>query len=402
MSRPDRVAVVYGSAPGTGGLGQSVSAAITAAANGAMPACALGPAARTAWSLAGGTPPVQWITSVPPGIPSWQVRYTWLRWRSGRVAYLRDQALGQWAAGEVARLQPRFCYAFTQVALESLRWARRAGVPTAIDNPNGHIRNFQQVCERESQRWFGKKSTGHPSPAMLDRIEEEYQLADQVRMYSSWGQASMTSFGVPAEKIHVIRQTINLERFRPAATWPNPSGPLRICYVGSLDLRKGFVYLLKAIRMIGAKHIRLQIAGATGDRDCARLFARESAGLQVEAAPADSLPVYRQSELLVVPTLEDGLPFVLVEGLACGLPTIVTREAGAAECVRDGCSGWVVPAAEVEPLAAALEQALRLRSELPAMGRQARRDVEQYAGPAQLRELSEWFSIRAGASTVLK
>ncbi len=401
MSQSDRVAVVYGSAPGTGGLGQSVSAAITAAANGQMEAFALGPPARTGWSLPGGTPPAKWIDSVPPGIPSWEVRFSWLRWRAGRVTYLRDRALGQWAAAQVARLQPRFCFAFTQVALETLRWARRAGVPTAIDNPNGHIRNFQQICERESQRWFGKKSTGHPTPAMLDRIEEEYHLADHVRMYSSWGEASMTSFGVPSEKIRVIRQTINLERFRPAVTRPASSGPLRICYVGSLDLRKGFVYLLRAIRMVGAKHIRLQIAGATGNRDCARLFARESAGLQVEAAPSDSLPVYQQSELLVVPTLEDGLPFVLVEGLACGLPVIVTREAGAAECVQPGRSGWVVPAAEVEPLAAALEQALRQRSELVGMGCQARRDVELYAGPAKLRELSEWFSILAGGSLVL-
>ena len=90
-----------------------------------------------------------------------------------------------------------------------------------------------------------------------------------------------------------------------------------MCYVGSLDLREGFVYLLKAIRAIGQKHIGLRIAGATGDRDCAQVFARESAGLPVRVSPGESLPVYQQSELLVVPTLEDGLPFVLPEGLAC-------------------------------------------------------------------------------------
>ena len=166
--------------------------------------------------------------------------------------------------------------------------------------------------------------------------------------------------------------------------------------VGSLDLRKGFVYLLKAIRAIGPRHVHLRIAGASGDRDCARLFAQEGAGLQIQSAPGDSLPVYQQAELLVVPTLEDGLPFVLVEGLACGLPAIVTEEAGAAEGVRPAQSGWVVPAGQVEPLAEALEDALRRRRELWAMGQNARADVEQYAGPAQLQQLSEWFDSRTG------
>jgi len=291
----------------------------------------------------------------------------------------------------VEGLRPNACYAFTQVALETLRWAEREGAMTVIDNPNGHIRNFRDICERESQRWFGKKFHGHPSPRMVERVEEEYHLAGRIRVYAPWGKASMTAFGVPQEKIHILRQTINLERFCPPAQRPVNQGPLRVCYVGSLDLRKGFVYLLRAIRALGARHIRLQIAGATGDRDCAQLLARESAGLQVEASPCDSVAVYQQSELLVVPTLEDGLPFVLVEGMACGLPVIVTEEAGAGECVRPGSSGWVVPSAQVDSLQAALEDALRRRRELPEMGRNARAAVEQYAGPAQLQQLSDWF-----------
>jgi glycosyltransferase involved in cell wall biosynthesis len=283
---------------------------------------------------------------------------------------------------------------FTQVALESLRWCRRESIPTVLDNPNGHIRNFQQVCEKEARRWFGTRFHGSPTPETVERVEEEYELAGRIRVYSEWGKQSMLRFGVPEHKLHVLRQTVNLERFCPAAAPPPRQGPLRVCYVGSLDLRKGFVYLLEAIRAAGAKRIQLRIVGATGDRGCAKLLARESAGLQIEVAPGDSLPVYQGSELLVIPTLEDGLPFVLVEGLACGLPVIVTREAGASECVRHGQSGWLVPAGDVEALAAALEQALLRREELWSMGQRARADVERYAGLAQLDQLSDWFHCR--------
>jgi glycosyltransferase involved in cell wall biosynthesis len=388
---PEKAAVVYATTAGLGGLGHSAAAGIAAVAKGQASSYAFGPGRATPWALGGGEPPVTWVGS-PQVISPWMARYTWLRWRPGQLAMLHDRGLGRWAAHEVAKLRPQSCYLFTQVALETLRWARREGVPTVLDNPNGHIRNYWEVCQRESQRWFGKRFHGHPTAAMLDRVEEEYALADRIRVYAEWGRESMTRYGVPDDRIHILRQTVNLEKFRPCAAGQRRNqGPLRICFVGSLDLRKGFVYLLRAIRLVGAKHIRLRIVGATGDRDCAQLLARERSGLDMEAAPGDPVPVYHDSELFVVPTLEDGLPFVLVEGLACGLPVIVTDQAGAGECVKEGRSGWVVPAAQEEALAVALDSALRQRELLPEMGRYARAGVEKYAGPARLEELSNWF-----------
>jgi glycosyltransferase involved in cell wall biosynthesis len=391
MNSGGRSAIVYGTRAGVGGLGHSAAAGIAAVANGKQEAFALGPGHAVPWTLPGGLPSATWIES-PELVPQWLMRYTWLRWRQGQLTELRDRRLGEWAAKEVMRLRPNSCYLFTQVALETLRWCRKEGVAaTVLDNPNGHIRNFREICERESERWFGKKYHGHPTAGMLERAEEEYRLVDRIRVYSDWGKACMTKYGVPENKLHVLRQTVNLERFRPAAERPAGKGPLRICYVGSLDLRKGFVYLLRALRALRSRQIHLRIVGATGDRDCARLLARESSGLQVETAPGDSLPVYQQSELLVVPTLEDGLPFVLVEGLACGLPVIVTREAGAAECVRPSQSGWVIPAGDAEALAESIEQAFDRRADLWEMGQRARADVQQYAGLAQLQRLSDWF-----------
>jgi glycosyltransferase involved in cell wall biosynthesis len=232
---------------------------------------------------------------------------------------------------------------------------------------------------------------------MVERVEEEYRLADRIRVHSQWAKDSMVRRGVPENKIHLLRQTINLKRFHPR-TLPTPrNGPLHICYVGSLDVRKGFPYLLRAIRMVGAQRVQLSIVGATGDRSCAQLFARERAGLHVESAPGDPLPTYQRAEVFVFPTLEDGLGLVVLEAQACGLPVILTEEAGARECVRHGRTGWVVPAADAQSLAAALEDALVKRAELPEMGRQARADVECYAGPAELTRLSEWFFSGASA-----
>jgi len=391
------VAIVYGRAPGIGGLGQAVSAAITALADGKREVYALGPSTTIPWSLPGGTPCAIWKQSPAVHWPSWR---PWRRESSLNLD--RDRHLGRWATQEVQKLRPQSCYLYTSVALETLHWASAEGVATVLENPNGHIANFHQIWQRESERWFGKPVHRDLALKTVARVEEEYRLAERVRVYSEWARRSMLSHGVAADKIHVLRETVNLERFRPAAIRPKPEGPLRICYVGSLDLRKGFVYLLQAIRRVGARHFQLRIAGAANDRDCARLYARESAGLQVECVSADSFPVYQRAELLAVPSLEDGLPFSLLEGLACGLPAIVTDESGAAECVRPGSSGWVVPAAKVEPIARALEEALERRGDLRSMGEQARSDVERYAGAGQLQQLSEWYYSHSSTETSLR
>ncbi len=354
----------------------------------------MGPGASTPWPLAGQAPSGQWITS-PRQIHPWIEAYTWLRWRAGQATLISDRGLGRWAAREVERWRPQACYVFTQIALETLRWCRREGVPNVLDNPNGHLRNFREVLETESERWFGRRFSGHPTIEMVERVEEEYRLADRIRVHSRWAKDSMTRRGVPADKVHQLHQTVNLERFRPPVQRPPASGPLRICYVGALDLRKGFAYLLGAMRSAGAKNMHLRIVGATGDRNCAQLFARERAGLQVESAPGDPLPVYQQSEVFVLPTLEDGLGMVALEAQACGLPVILTEEAGAKECMRAGETGWIVPAGNSQALAGALDDAIGRRRELPEMGRQARLDVERYASVLQLRELSDWFYSHA-------
>jgi glycosyltransferase involved in cell wall biosynthesis len=272
-----------------------------------------------------------------------------------------------------------------------LKWARSAGIPSVLDNPNGHIRAFRKICEGESLRWCGSGYQGHPNTAMVERVEEEYHLADRIRVSSEWAKASMVAGGVPAEKIHVLAQPLNLLRFRPGATMLSPDGPLRICYVGSLDLRKGFIYLLRAMKIFGPDRVSLEVVGATGDRCCRRLLEREKIGLNFSCAPGDPLPAYHRAELFVLPSLEDGFGLVVAEAMACGLPVIVTDQCGAAELVRPGETGWIVQAGKTEALASALEDAYKRRKDLASMGRVARIDIERSAGAECLALLNEWF-----------
>jgi glycosyltransferase involved in cell wall biosynthesis len=385
-----KIAVIYGATAGIGGLGLQAATALSGLAEGDASIHAFGPGYASDWPLSQGTPSVNWNRS-PELVPQWAGRYTWLRWYQGQYQLLNDVRLGRWAASQIERLHPESVYTFTQVGLEALRWAKRAGVPTALDNPNGHIRVSREVGINESRRWCGKEYLLHPSAAMVERIEEEYELADRIRVSSEWSKSSMVAYGVPPDKITVIPQTINLTRFAPGPVRPTQTGPLRICFVGIVGLHKGFVYLLKAMKSIGTERASVAFVGATGDRCSRSVFEREQSGLAVTCAPGDPVATYQQSEIFVLPSLQDGFGFVVAEAMACGLPVIVTDKCGAQSWVRPGETGWIVPAGDSEAIAAALEEALQRRDELSAMGMRARAEVEKLADPVCLTDLRDWF-----------
>jgi glycosyltransferase involved in cell wall biosynthesis len=369
--RNKRIACVFGSQPGVGGLGLQVRSALDGLAGVWDRVVAIGPLPA---GFGGDR-----LVSIPAHrrLPRWVTRYTPLRWRIGWRQLIEDRRLGQWAAARVAECKPDGCYVFTQVGLETLRWAQRTGVPTVLDSPNGHLRSFRDVYCAQSRQWCGSRYLGHPTETMVARVEEEYRLADRIRVSSAWARESLVAGGVPRHKIDVVRQPIDVDRHRLRLR-PASDGPLRVCFVGSLDLRKGFVYLLRAARLVGSTRLELRLVGGTGDRDCRRLLAREAAGLNVHVVPGDPRPVYEWADLLVLPSLEDGFGFVVGEALASGLPAIVTDACGSAELIQPGATGWVVPAGDVAALASALAAAARGRSELAAMGQRARVAVEAH------------------------
>jgi glycosyltransferase involved in cell wall biosynthesis len=319
--------------------------------------------------------------------------WTPLRWHSGLVQFWRDRAIGRFAAGVCRRVRPDACYAFTQVGFEVLQWARAAGVPSVVECPNGHIRGFRDVYVTESSRLCGSdRYRGHPNRAMVARVEQELVVADRVRVSSDWARRSLVDAGIAAKRVTCLQQPVDLERFTPVPM-RRQSGPLRVCFVGMLDLRKGFVYLLRAARLLPGR-IALRFVGATGDRCCRALLARERIGLDVEVRPGDPRPALAEAEVFALPTLEDGSPFAVAEAMACARPVITTRSTGAAEWVRHGETGWIVGAACEHELAAALECAIAERPRLPEMGAEARRDAERRAGTRCDEALAAWV-IRA-------
>lgn len=389
MSASGPVAFVHGAPLGVGGLGVQSLNAVRALARDGLTVVAIGPrGGPIAGTWPGGVDvqPHDAETWPAPALIDWANR----RWRAGAVQLDRDRGIGAAAAAAFQSRPPRACYAFTQVALEAFRWARPRAVPTVLESPNGHIRAFREVYLRETRRWCGGGFSGHPTLEMVDRVEEEYRLADRIRVSSEWARASLVEGGVPAEKVTVLQQPVDLERFVPAPRRQDHD-TVRLCFVGSVDLRKGFPYLLEALAALTDLPLSLHLVGATGDRCCRHLLEKMRGGLPVTDAAGDPRPSLAASDLFVLPTLEDGSPFAVAEAMASGLPVITTTATGAAEWVAEGRSGWIVPPADSEALAAAIAIAVRERARLAPMGLAARADTERRANPSCDEVVQRWF-----------
>jgi glycosyltransferase involved in cell wall biosynthesis len=315
------------------------------------------------------------LETPPDPVADWRRKYTWRRYLHGRLQHEVDTRIGTWLAARLSRLPVDRAYLFTQIARESLAALRDRRVATILDNPNGHIAHYRASLRREWERWVGWPYWGHPTAAMVARVETEYSLAQVIRVASPWARQGLVAMGVPAEKVVVVPPFVDVERFRPRAVERRPDGPLRLVFVGSVSLGKGFPYLLTAMHQLGAAQVRLEVVGATGDPWSRRLFASLARGLAVDAAPGDPRPAYERADVLVLPTVHDGFGLVVGEAMACGLPVITTDQCGAADWIEPGATGSVVPAGNQEALTNALADALRRRKDLAEQGRAAREAV---------------------------
>lgn len=136
----------------------------------------------------------------------------------------------------------------------------------------------------------------------------------------------------------------------------------KIClFVGNLYPVKGVSYLLQAFSKLAQQTDQVQLV-LVGDGKLKAALKREAAQLGLGEMvsfmgrrPYDEIPTWLQSaDLVVLSSLSEGLPSILLESMACGKPMVATHVGGIAEILQDGKTGRLVPARNTEKLAEAL------------------------------------------------
>jgi glycosyltransferase involved in cell wall biosynthesis len=197
----------------------------------------------------------------------------------------------------------------------------------------------------------------------------EYDLADLILVPSRKSAETFLMAGVPEQKLHYVARGVDIERYQPG-TVPEI---FRVCFVGALIERKGVHLLLEAWKKLGLKDAELVLVGTLHGEMKRHLDQWGTANVRVTGFTPDVQAELRQSAVFVFPSECEGFAKSTLEAAACGLPLITTQESG--DAVVDGETGVIIPANDVEALAAALERAAADRDRLVEMGKKGRERV---------------------------
>ena len=245
---------------------------------------------------------------------------------------------------------------------------RIAGVPVYRAGDGVHA-SYLQARARVLPAWRTALMRADPHHRWVLREERALFTSPALRAVICNSRAVLEDisvrFGVPRERLHLLRNGVDLERFRPptgderaqarAALGLPASAPV-FAFVGSGFERKGLAVVLAALARVGGD-ARLLVAGT--DRRMARYQAQVAAlGLQERVAFLGGVDDVRgllwAADAMLAPALYDPYPNAALEGLACGLPLVASRDCGVAELIDPGFNGFVHDALDVEAFAGSL------------------------------------------------
>lgn len=166
---------------------------------------------------------------------------------------------------------------------------------------------------------------------------------------------SLARHGVRVAHPEVIRNGVDPAAF-PDVKTGRPPHPFTALFMGRLTEEKGIPVLLEAVEAAGeGPAISLVIAGDGPLRSRVEQAAARNAGrVRYVGHVSEVLTAYRQADVVVMPSLSEGLPMTALEAMACGLPLVASRVGGLPEVVADGETGLLVPPGDPSALAAAL------------------------------------------------
>jgi len=230
--------------------------------------------------------------------------------------------------------------------------------------------------------------TGHAADLFRERaaLRAKIKAADFIVCISEFHREFYLSEGADPGKLFVVYCGIDTTHFTPVRRTRPKGAPVRILSSGRLVEKKGFDVLIRALGLLKSqgRPFEAVIAGS-GPLEAELRDQIRAAGLEDEitltgeALKQEDIPTFMASgDLYTLPCQRaadgdvDGLPQMLMEAMACGLPAVSTDLVGIPDLILDGETGLLVPPQAAEPLAAALarlDDDETLASSLAASGR---------------------------------
>lgn len=284
-----------------------------------------------------------------------------MRGRSGWPLFIeRNQWFQRQAAaalGDSPGLQGQIVFAHSYAALEIFQRARAAGARCVLGQIDPGAAHFEIVRDAALAAPEYGPPPASPPPEYLSRWHEECGLADQIVVNSEWSRSCLERAGIPAAKLRIVplayepESTDMAPRNYPSAF--SVTRPLRILFVGQVSVAKGAAALLDAVPLLQDLPVKMWLVGPVAMSIPQRFLDDPALRWVGAVSRREVMEHYRDSDVLVFPTLSDGFGMAQVEAQGWGLPVIASRRSG--RVVEDDVTGLVLD----DPCPAAIASAIR-------------------------------------------
>jgi glycosyltransferase involved in cell wall biosynthesis len=310
------------------------------------------------------------------GLSGWRKIIARDRWFQRKVvSALTSLAAGASAkAADIGRLisAAPVLLSYSYTALEPFRYAKSRGWKMVLVQIDPGPEEEKIVAE-EAARVPELAGSWHPAPAQYwEYWRKECELADRIVVNSEWSRDGLIRVGIPSEKLLVIPLAYEIaaafaeapaaREVRRARSYPARftfDRPLRVLFLGLINLRKGVARLLEAARILRDEPVEFWMVGpveiAYTSTGCRRF--PQGNGYRVKwfgpVTRRQAAEFYRNTDVFILSTLSDGFAITQLEAQAHGLPIIASKNCG--NVVENDVNGIILD----EPSAACIAEAVR-------------------------------------------
>ena len=219
-------------------------------------------------------------------------------------------------------------------SLRTLKTARRLGIPTVLERPNAHTRFAYEVVQKECEKLGVFLPPDHEhayKPSVLAKEEAEYEAAFRLLCPSDFVVRTFVDQGFATEKLTRDQYGYDETVYFPGQQARDDQSGLQVLFVGGCAPRKGLHYALEAwLRSPASRKGKFIIAGAFVPGYAERLSSMlADPSIEVLGHRHDVPELMRKSDLLILPSIEEGSALVTSEARASGCVLVVSDAAGA-------------------------------------------------------------------------
>ena len=240
---------------------------------------------------------------------------------------------------------PPILFTYSYAALEILKYAKTRGWRTILGQIDPGIKE-EEIVKAEQQKYPHLAPNWQPvPPSYWETWQQECALADRIMVNSQWSIQLLEQANIEAEKIKIVPLVYEPppEAANFTRTYPEKfthERPLRVLFLGLINLRKGIAACLEAVEELTGEPIEFWFVGAIQIEITEHLRNHPQIRWIGPVTRSETSRYYQEVDVFLFPTLSDGFGLTQLEALAWQLPIIASSNCG--KVIENQINGWIL------------------------------------------------------------